>query len=263
MTIRIGTSGWQYRSWRGPFYPRDLAQDRWLEWYADRFPTVESNSAFYRLPERHTFEAWARRTPDEFRWAVKASRYLTHVKRLRDARPAVELLVERVDGLGAKRGPILVQLPPRFHADAERLDDTLAAFPRGWEVAVEVRDPTWDHREIRAVLEERGAALCLADRRGPLAPRWRTAGWAYLRFHEGRAAPRPCYGRAALEAWAGRLRDGWGRDADVWVYFNNDGRACAPANALEFARACMRAGLRVEEPIGEPAGTAARARKPA
>jgi uncharacterized protein YecE (DUF72 family) len=245
VTIRIGTSGWQYRDWRGPFYPPGLPQARWLEWYSRTFATVESNNAFYRLPERRVFEAWRARTPPDFLWTVKASRYLTHIKRLGEPEEAVDRLVERASGLGPKLGPILLQLPPRFRADAERLDRTLARFPAAWQVAVEVRDPSWEHPEIRAVLEAHAAALCLADRRGPLRPLWRTTDWTYLRFHEGTATPRPCYGPRALETWARRLLDGWGRDADVWVYFNNDPRACAPANALTFARICERLGLHV------------------
>jgi uncharacterized protein YecE (DUF72 family) len=257
MVVRIGTSGWQYRDWRGAFYPAGLAQGAWLEDYARTFDTVESNNAFYRLPERRTFEQWAGRTPDDFVMAIKASRYLTHVRRLRDPAEPVQRLVDRAAGLGAKLGPILLQLPPRFRADAERLDATLAAFPAGWRVAVEVRDPTWEHDEIRAVLEARGAALCIADRRGPLRPRWRTTGWTYLRFHEGTATPRPCYGARALGSWARRLHEGWGRDAEAWVYFNNDPRACAPRNAVTFARLCERAGMRVGRatpPDEEPSG---------
>lgn len=256
MAVLVGTSGWQYADWRGPFYPRDLAQARWLEWYAGRFATVESNSAFYRLPDRRTFEAWAARTPDGFVWAVKASRYLTHIRRLREPEAAVDRLVERVEGLGRKRGPILLQLPPRFRADAERLDRTLARVPSGWRVAVEVRDPSWEHDEIRAVLDAHDAALCLADRRGPLRPLWHTADWTYLRFHEGRASPRPCYGDRALETWARRLREGWGKRADAYVYFNNDPRACATANAARFARICERLGLRVARTGDGPEGGA-------
>ena len=245
MVVRIGTSGWQYRDWRGPFYPPGLAQGRWLEHYATAFDTVESNNAFYRLPERRTFEAWAARTPDDFTMALKASRYLTHIRRLRDPEEAVDRLVERASGLGSKLGPVLVQLPPGFRADAGRLDRTLARFPSGWRVAVEVRDPSWDHEEVRAVLERHDAALCLADRRGPLRPLWRTTSWTYLRFHEGTATPRPCYGDRALATWARRLCETWGPDAPVWVYFNNDPRACAPANAITFARACERLGMDV------------------
>jgi uncharacterized protein YecE (DUF72 family) len=256
MVVRIGTSGWQYRDWRGPFYRPGLPPGRWLEHYATAFDTVESNAAFYRLPERRTFEAWAARTPPDFTMAVKASRYLTHILRLREPEEAVDRLVERASGLGAKLGPVLVQLPPRFPADADRLDRTLARFPPDWRVAVEVRDPSWDVDEIRSVLVERRAALCLADRRGPLRPTWRTTSWTYLRFHEGTATPRPCYGERALGSWARRLCEAWGPDADAWVYFNNDPRACAPANAVTFARACERLGMRVGRAT-EPATTEA------
>ncbi len=245
MTIHVGTCGWQYRSWRGGVYPDGIGQARWLSVYAGLFATVEADSAFYRLPARATFERWAAGTPDDFVVAVKASRFLTHVKRLKDPEEPVLRLAERVAGLGSKLGPLLLQLPPRFAPDAGRLDATLAACPAGWRVAVELRDDRWHVAEVRRVLERHGAALCLADRRGALPPRWRTADWTYLRLHEGRASPEPCYGRQALASWAGRLRDGWGPDGDVWVYFNNDPRACAPANALGFAAACRRLGMDV------------------
>jgi uncharacterized protein YecE (DUF72 family) len=244
MTVWIGTSGWQYRDWREPVYEGQPV-GRWLDAYAGMFATVESNAAFYRLPERDTFESWAARTPDDFMWAVKASRYLTHVKRLQDPEAAVDRLVERAAGLGAKLGPVLLQLPPRFRVEPERLDRTLRCFPAGWRVAVELRDPSWSTSQVRSILESRGAALCLADRRGALAPDWRTTGWTYLRFHEGRAQPRPCYGRTSLTHWAERLADRWGTDAEAWVYFNNDPRACAPANAARFAGICTRLGMGV------------------
>ncbi|HEY7589377.1 MAG TPA: DUF72 domain-containing protein [Candidatus Limnocylindrales bacterium] len=243
MTVWIGTSGWQYRDWRGRFYPTSVPVARWLEHYAAGFATVESNNAFYRLPERRVFQAWADRTPDDFVMAVKVSRYLTHILRLREPEEAVARFVDRVGGLGRKLGPVLVQLPPQFRCDAERLDATLAEFPPEFRVAVELRHPTWFVDEIRALLSERRAALCLADRRRPVTPLWRTADWTYLRFHEGRATPRPCYGRVSLATWAGRLAEGWGPDADCWVYFNNDPRGCAPRDAARFAGLVAKAGL--------------------
>jgi uncharacterized protein YecE (DUF72 family) len=243
VAVWIGTSGWQYRDWRGRFYPRELPVSRWLEAYAAGFATVESNAAFYRLPERRTFEDWAARTPPDFVMAVKVSRYLTHIRRLREPAEAVARFVERVAGLGDKLGPVLLQLPPQLRCDPELLDAALAEFPPAFRVAVEFRHPTWFVDEVRARLTERGAALCLADRRRPLTPIWRTADWTYLRFHEGRATPRPCYGGAALRTWARRLADGWGPDADCWVYFNNDPRGCAPRDAARFAGLVRRAGL--------------------
>ena len=243
MTVSIGTSGWQYADWRGRFYPAGVATARWLERYAQGFATVESNNAFYNLPERRVFAAWAERTPDDFVMAVKVSRYLTHIRRLRDPAEPVARFVDRVAGLGAKLGPVLLQLPPTFRCDAERLARTLAEFPPEFRVAVEFRHASWFVDEIRALLTERRAALCLADRRGPLTPLWRTAPWTYLRFHEGRARPVPCYGRAALASWADRLAAGWGPEAECWVYFNNDHRGCAPRDAARFAGAVARAGL--------------------
>ncbi len=243
MVVHIGTSGWQYRDWRSTFYPDRTPVARWLETYAGGFATVESNNAFYRLPERRTFEAWAARTPADFVFAVKASRYLTHILRLRDPEEAVDRYVERASGLGAKLGPTLLQLPPRFRAEPARLERTLARFPPDWLLAVEVRDPSWDDETIRRILNDRGAALCLADRRGPLRPVWRTAPWTYLRFHEGRATPRPCYGTQALRTWARRLVELWGTDAEAWVYFNNDPRGCAPRDAAVFGRLCRSLGM--------------------
>jgi uncharacterized protein YecE (DUF72 family) len=246
MTLAVGTSGWQYRDWRGRFYPERLAQSRWLEHFAARFATVEVNNAFYRLPETSTFERWQKATPADFVIAVKASRYLTHIRRLREPAGPVELLVSRMRGLGDRLGPVLLQLPPTLRADPARLDETLASFPAGVRVAVEVRHRSWFGDEVRAVLERRGAALCLADRDSrPLTPMWRTADWAYLRLHAGRGAHAPGYGDGALRSWALRLAQLWGKGVDGYVYFNNDERCCAVRDAARFAVLAERAGLGV------------------
>jgi uncharacterized protein YecE (DUF72 family) len=242
MPLIIGTSGWQYRHWRETFYPRGVAQAKWLEYYAARFASVESNAAFYRLPEAHTFEQWAERTPDDFVVAVKASRYLTHVLRLTEPKEPVQLLVERARHLGKKLGPILIELPPSLHLELERLEHTLDAFPNEWRVAVEFRHRSWFTEDVRRALEKRGVALCLADRRGPVTPIWRTTDWTYVRFHIGQSTPRPCYGRAALDAWLERLRACWTDEQDVYVYFNNDHRACALRDARQFALSGRRYG---------------------
>jgi uncharacterized protein YecE (DUF72 family) len=244
MPVWIGTSGWQYRDWRGRFYAADTPVRAWLEAYAARFATVESNNAFYRLPEQRTFEDWARRTPDDFVMAVKVSRFLTHIKRLADPEEPVDRFLSRSRGLASKLGPVLIQLPPQLHRDAGRLEATLDEFPAGIRVAVEFRHPSWFTDEIRAILVDHAAALCLADRRRPLTPIWRTADWTYVRFHEGRARPRPCFGRVALATWARRLAETWSPDEDIYAYFNNDHRACAPRDAARFARQCARVGLR-------------------
>jgi uncharacterized protein YecE (DUF72 family) len=247
MTVWLGTSGWQYRDWRGPVYPPRLAQNAWLEHYVTLFDTVEVNNAFYRLPEATTFAQWAARTPPGFVVTVKASRYLTHIKRLKDPTGPVDLFVERARHLGAKIGPVLVQLPPHFRAVPARLDETLAAFGRyGLRVAVEVRDPTWMVDEVREVLARHGAASVWADRRDQVVtPLWRTAGWGYVRLHEGASADPPCYSAATLEAWARRIAASHDETDDVYVYFNNDPHGCAVHDAAVFARCCARLGLTV------------------
>jgi uncharacterized protein YecE (DUF72 family) len=238
--IWIGTSGWQYSSWREAFYA-GVPQRRWLEHYAECFATVENNNAFYRLPPRETFESWRERTPDGFVMAVKASRYLTHIRRLRDPAEPVARLMSAAQGLGSRLGPVLLQLPPTLRADPALLAGCLRRFPPGTRVAVEPRHPSWWTGDVRAVLERAGAALCWADRLGrPLTPLWRTTPWGYLRFHEGAARPR--YGAAALRSWAGRVAEAFGDEADVYAYFNNDPGGAAVLDAERFAAEVRRSG---------------------
>jgi uncharacterized protein YecE (DUF72 family) len=239
----VGTSGWQYPSWRGLFYPRELPQRDWLGHYAARFGCVEVNNTFYNLPTAETFAGWAERTPDDFRFALKLSRYLTHIRRLRDPDDPVQLFLERATPLAAKTGPLLLQLPPTMRCDVGRLAATLAAIPRRWRVAVEFRHPSWYTAEVTAVLRDRDAAMCLTDRRGrPVQPLLRSASWAFIRLHEGRAAPVPCYGDTALRSWVSRLSGLWKHGDDVHVFFNNDGRGCAVRDAVRFAGHARRAG---------------------
>ncbi|MEU5428878.1 DUF72 domain-containing protein [Streptomyces olivoreticuli] len=246
MPLFVGTSGWQYKDWRGGLYPADRPQRLWLEEYARHFATVENNNAFYRLPETATFADWRDRTPDGFVMAVKASRYLTHIKRLHDPEEPVDRLLRRAAGLGDRLGPVLLQLPPTLRADPALLDTALACFPTGVRVAVEPRHPSWWTDEVRAVLEERGAALCWADHDSrPVTPLWRTADWGYARFHCGRARPWPRYGRQALTSWARRIAEQWPDRADVYAYFNNDPGGAAVHDAAAFARAVTTLGRTV------------------
>ncbi|MDQ6741669.1 MAG: DUF72 domain-containing protein, partial [Candidatus Dormibacteraeota bacterium] len=157
--LYVGTSGWQYRHWKLTFYPKEVRQREWLRYFAERFETVELNNSFYHLPEASSFERWREETPDGFVVAVKMSRYLTHLKRLKDPEEPVALFMERASHLRPKLGPVLVQLPPRMKADPERLEAALDAFPQGVRVAVEFRDDSWFDHTTRRVLEERGAAL--------------------------------------------------------------------------------------------------------
>lgn len=244
MALLVGTSGWQYRDWRGAFYPRDLAQAHWLGHYADRFAVVEVNNTFYRLPERSTFEDWAAGSPDDFVFVLKASRYLTHVKRLKDPAEPVRRFVDHAGGLGPKLGPVLLQLPPTLEAEPGRLRDALDRFPRDVRVAVEPRHDSWFVDEVLEVLADHDAALCLVDWQYRRPPLHRTARWGYVRLHGGRARPAPCYGKQALTWWVERIAERFDPDDDVFVFFNNDTHACAVRDATVLARLAARHGLR-------------------
>lgn len=249
MTLWIGTSGWQYAHWRGKLYPRGLPTARWFDRYVEEFDTVELNVTFYRQPRPAVFEGWARRAPDSFLFAVKASRFLTHIKRLRDPRESVERLMEGASRLGPHLGPILVQLPPDMEAAPDRLAETLAAFPPSVRVTVEPRHPSWFTTEVREILRSHEAALCMADRRGPRTPadrEWATAPWGYVRFHAGSATPKGCYGEIALRRWLDRARSSWPEPGqDAFLHWNNDHRGCAPRDAGKFAELARAAGLNV------------------
>lgn len=255
MTVYVGTSGWQYDHWRTRFYPKEVPKSRWLEFYADRFAVVESNNAFYRLPKPETFAEWAKRTPDDFLFTVKVSRFLTHIKRLRDPAEPVARFLDHSRFLGRKLAPVLLQLPPTLRVDLDALDETLRRFGRAVRVAVEFRHPTWFTDDCRALLARHRAALCLADGELGLgddkvaskrvSPLWRTAEWGYVRFHHGAASPAPCYGRTALNSWAERIAGLWSGSEDVFAFFNNDGRACALRDATTFARLVEKHGLPV------------------
>ena len=240
MPVHVGTSGWQYRDWRGRFYPAALPQRRWLEHHAAAFATTEVNNSFYRLPAREVFESWAARTPDDYVVTEKASRFLSHIKRLREPEEPVTRLMGRAQGLEERLDTVLLQLPPTLKADVELLKDCLAQFPGGTRVAVEPRHESWWTDDVRALLERYGAALCWADRdERPVAPLWRTADWGYLRFHHGFEAWG--YRPETLQLWADRIVATFG-DEDVLVYFNNDPGCAAVIDAVRFADAVRRAG---------------------
>jgi uncharacterized protein YecE (DUF72 family) len=226
---RIGTSGYQYDHWRGAFYPEALPKGRWLAYYAERLDSVEVNNTFYRLPEPATFDHWREQAPAGFLYALKYSRYGSHLKRLKDPAPTLEHFLAGARRLGDRLGPVLVQLPPRWRANPERLDDFLALVPEGLRFAVEVRDPDWLCAAVYRVLERHGAALCWHDML-PDHPRRLTADWVYLRYHgdhyQGRYAD--AFLAAEAEVIRGHLADG----RDVYAYFNNDEKAYAAANAL-------------------------------
>jgi len=231
--IHIGTSGWHYRHWVGPFYPPGTQPEEFLSCYAERFGSVEINNTFYRLPDARVFDAWRQQAPPGFRYALKYSRYATHMKRLRDPAEALGLFLERAERLKGFLGPILVQLPPHWGADPERLDGFLRATPRRQRFAVEVRDPAWLCEPVYAVLRRHRAALVLHDRIDD-HPIELTSDWTYLRFH-GRDYGGG-YSPQALSAQARRIRRWLGEGHDVYAYFNNDVGGHAPHDAADLRR---------------------------
>jgi uncharacterized protein YecE (DUF72 family) len=240
--LRIGCSGWNYKSWSGRFYPAGLPASGWLAYYLRHFDTVETNATFYRLPARATFEGWRRQTPGGFVMAIKASRYLTHLKRLLDPEPPLARLFEAASGLGSRLGPVLYQLPPQLALDLPRLDGFLAALPatlasegetRGRPIqhAIEFRHPSWYAPEVFARLRERGVALCLHDMAGSAIDGPDVGPFTYVRFHGAVGRYHGSYGEGLLRDWASRFAAAWRGGRDVYAYFNNDPDAIAPQDA--------------------------------
>jgi uncharacterized protein YecE (DUF72 family) len=234
--IRIGTSGWCYPHWRGRFYPRGLSAAGELAFYARHFGSVEINNTFYRLPERRTLAAWRDSVPRDFLFAVKASRYLTHMKKLAAPAAAVRRFFRRIEVLGGKLGPVLFQLPPRWRCDAPRLGVFLDALPGGLRYAFEFRDRSWLTEAVYDALARRNAALCIYELASFQSPARITADFAYVRLHGPAAAYRGCYSPRALTGWARRLRQ-WAADGlAVYCYFDNDEAGYAAHNALQLVR---------------------------
>lgn len=235
--VRIGCSGWNYRSWRESFYPPRTPPSRWLEHYASVFDTVEVNTTFYRLPSRDSVARWVEQTPDGFTFALKASRYLTHVKRLTEMREGVRRYYERIEPLveSPKLGPIVWQLPPNFRRDDARLAGALEALPAGRH-CFEFRHESWFVPEVYAALRAHGAALVIGDRRGlDFQTHELTADWTLVRFHHGTRGRRGNYSPREIEEWAARIAR-WRRQIDVYAYFNNDWEEFAPRNARALKR---------------------------
>jgi uncharacterized protein YecE (DUF72 family) len=229
---RVGCSGWQYKHWRGNFYPADVPQSRWFEHYASIFDTVEINNTFYRLPERATFAAWAQRAPAGFEFAVKASRFLTHMKKLKDPEEPIDRLFSRMRPLSTRRGPILYQLPPGWKVDRPRFEHFVDTLPRGIRHAMEFRDPSWYDPAVLSLMRRHGMALCLHDMPGSATGREVTAPFVYVRFHGASSRYGGSYPDAHLFRWAEWLNHCRDRGCDVYAYFNNDIGGHAPRNAL-------------------------------
>ncbi len=236
--VRVGCSGWSYRDWRDRFYPPGTPSSRWLEHYASVFDTVELNATFYRLPTVTAVRKWADGTPDGFLFAVKASRYLTHMRRLREMKAGLARFWERLEPLreARKLGPVLWQLPENFHRDDEILTDALAQLPRNARHCFEFRHPSWFSGEIYALLERHGVSLALGhDARRELPAASPVGPVAYLRLHYGARGRAGNYSPSELDTWRRRVA-AWRSRREVFVYLNNDWQGFAPRNALHLGR---------------------------
>ncbi len=234
--IAIGTSGWHYPHWKGRLYPPSLPRSEWLDFYAGRFPAVELNSSFYRLPEPSTVETWQASVPDEFIFAVKAPRAITHLKKLRNCAESVDRFMERLQGFHQRLGPVLFQLPPRWHSNPQRLSEFLESLPAGVRYAFEFRDPTWHTDEVYDLLADHNAAFCIYDLESFTSPLTTTADFVYVRLHgPDEQAYSGNYGDPTLRTWTGRAKR-WARreKRDVYVFFDNDQRGFAVRNALRM-----------------------------
>jgi uncharacterized protein YecE (DUF72 family) len=248
MEAWVGTSGWTYGHWRDRVYPHGLPQREWLPWYTTRFPTVELNASFYRLPTSAMVQRWRSVTPPGFLFAVKLSRYVTHIRRLRDVDEELGRFLEIVRGLGDRFGPLLVQLPPSFARDDDALDGFLRLVPPDVHVALEFRHPSWEQASVVDRVRAAGAAWVLADRPHARVASTVTSDWSYVRFHQG-AEGSPWYPRAKLARWADRIA---GLDVrTVYVYFNNDPEGAAVENALTFGPLLADRGIDVRPAAGD------------
>ena len=233
----VGTSGWSYDGWRGLVYPRSLKPVEWLGHLAGRLPSVEINASFYRLPREAMLRGWVARTPDEFLFAVKAWRAITHFRRLADCAEQLGVFFERIAALGAKGGPVLFQLPPRFAADPPRLAAFLELLPAGRRYAFEFRDPSWHRDQVYALLQARNAAFCPFELGRLASPRVTTADFVYVRLHGREGRYRGDYAGQPLDDWAAWLNERMAEGSDVYVYFDNtDDTDHAVRNAEQLMR---------------------------
>jgi uncharacterized protein YecE (DUF72 family) len=231
--VHVGCSGWVYPHWRERFYPKGVPQREWLGFYAEHFDTVEVNNTFYRLPKPPMVEGWAEHSPRGFTFAVKVSRYMTHIKRLTMVETGLKRFYEPLEPLtgSGKLGPLLWQFPPNFHRDTERLADSLAKLPGGRH-ALEFRHESWFTDEVYSLLGEHDVALVIGDEssRWVSTPHVRTTDWTYIRLHHGTRGRHGNYSPSEIERWARRIRQ-WRRDTEVYAYFNNDWEGYAIRNA--------------------------------
>jgi uncharacterized protein YecE (DUF72 family) len=230
-SLHIGTSGWSYEHWKGPFYPEKISGDEMLPAYADQFSTVEINATFYRLPSAKTVKHWKQAVPDDFIFAVKASRYITHQKKLNDPKESTKKFFDRLSLLGNKLGPVLFQLPPNWHKDEQRLSTFLDVLPKAYQYVFEFRDPSWFDQTIINQLKQKNASFCIYDLEGNESPMCITANFIYVRLHGPGARYQGSYGDKLLKKWIKRFNQWADNGKQIYCYFNNDYEARAPLNA--------------------------------
>jgi uncharacterized protein YecE (DUF72 family) len=227
----IGTSGWHYDDWRSRFYPEKLPKTKWLEFYASRFPTVELNNSFYRLPSEVAFQNWYDSSPADFIFAVKVSRFITHIKRLKNTEEAVTNFTNRARILNDKLGPLLYQLPPNMHRNDETLASFLSSLPGGLRHVIEFRHHSWFTEPVFEILRRHDAGLCVFDMPSLTSPLLATCDFAYIRFHGSDSLYSSCYSDEALADWAKRIAELAKNLDSVFIYFNNDVAGFALSNA--------------------------------
>jgi len=232
--IHIGTSGWNYNHWSGPFYPKDLPQKKWLEFYRERFHTVEINNSFYQLPKASTFETWRTTVPSDFRFAVKASRYITHMKKLKQPAEAVSNFMNRIESLGDKADVVLFQLPPKWKFNGDRLRSFFNLLPDTFRYTFEFRDSTWWNDETFEILNEHNAAFCIFELAGKKTPTQVTTDFIYIRLHGPGAAYEGSYGDNTLSQWAEQFSEWQDQGKEIYCYFDNDQNGYAAQNALKL-----------------------------
>ena len=236
MEYYIGTSGWVYPHWRGVFYPPKLPQSKWLDFYTGHFPTVELNNSFYRLPSEQAFAKWRDTSPDGFVYAVKVSRFITHIKRLKNVEEPIETFLSRARHLNEKLGPLLYQLPPNMHRNDERLDAFLSLLRGGLRHVVEFRHESWLDEGVFNILRRHNVGFCVFDMPGLPCPLMATADFAYIRFHGSSGLYFSCYSDEELEGWARKISALAKKLDTVYIYFNNDAEGFAIRNARSLAQ---------------------------
>lgn len=232
--IHIGTSGWSYKHWRGNFYPDNLTEKQYLKYYSEHFSTVEINSSFYHLPQEIAINHWIETVPEDFIFSVKASRYITHMKKLTDPEKSVALFFERIECFKDKLGPVLFQLPPHFEFNPQRLKSFLKVLPENYRYAFEFRDHSWFNPLTYELLQEKNIAFCIYNLGDYCSPKEITTDFVYIRYHGPINLGQGLYDREKLTEFTNNIRDYLKSDKEVFCYFNNDESGYAPQNAAEL-----------------------------